>query len=935
MGVALPEPAAANVAPQPPWKVLLIEHDEAFARAVSGMLELARDTVGAVVTVRSLEDAAVQLARDGFGVILLEFFLPDGAGLLNIPLLKELAPHVPVIVVGAVDDETLAVEAVHAGAQDYLVKGQLNARWLLRSIRYARERHAADQALLAAEEKYRGIFDHLVEGIFQTTPDGHYLMANTALARIYGYDSPAELMASITDIGRRLYVQPGRREEFKRIMEEHDTITGFESQIYRKDGSIIWISENCRAIRDARGRLLYYEGTVEDITQRRQAEDNLRQSESLYHSLVESIPQNIFRKDRAGRFIFANQRFCGLMGRKLDEIVGKTDFDFFPKSLAAKYRADDERVMATGELFETVEEHQGPDGETMIVQVVKTPLHDAAGQVIGVQGMFWDITRERRTEEKLRASETLYHSLVETLPQNIFRKDLESRFTFANRNFCRTVGRTLEEVVGRTDFDLFPADLAEKYRRDDQGVMTTGRPLETVEEYRPAGGEKIYIKTIKTPLRGPYGQIIGLQGIFWDITKERQMEEDLRNSEALYHSLVETMPQCIFRKDLEGRYTFVNPQFCKMLGHPAEAILGRTIFDFLPRELAEQRRQDDQIVLQEGRLFEQIERSAFHGAENQFIHVLKIPIFDANGKVVGLQGMFWDITAQKLAEERIRAANAELARSREELRQKNALLEENLKMAREIQLAMLPQQFPAFPPGARPAESAFQFTHRYHPTGTVGGDFFSVTALSDTEVAVFICDVAGHGVRSALVTAMIRALVEELRPLAHEPGRFMTKLNSELFAILKHTGTPVLTTAFYLVAHAATGQARYANAGHPKPLHIRRDAGEVETLKNATRASQPALGLFENATYQTSETTLAPRDLVMLFTDGLYEIHAANQELYTQELLAAAVRERLQLPAAQLFDEVLAEIREFAADHEFADDVCVVGVDYRSPAPTK
>jgi len=783
-------------------RVLLIEHDEAYARTVSEMLEQGRDTVGGVVAVPSLAEAIRKLTVEQFSVVLLEFFLPDGAGLLNISLLKEQASHVPVIVVGAVDDESLALETVHAGAQDYLVKSQLNARWLLRSIHYAMERHAADLALLNAEERYHGIFDHLVEGIFQTTPGGRYLMANAALARIYGYASPTELMQSVTDIGQRLYVQPGRREEFKRVMEEHDTITGFESQIYRKDGSIIWISENCRAIRNAQGELRYYEGTVEDITQRRQAEEDLRHSEALYHSLVE------------------------------------------------------------------------------------------------------------------------------TLPQNIFRKDLQSRFTFANQQFCRTIGRKLEDIVGKTDFDFFPAALAEKYRRDDLGVMSHSRPFATVEEHCPPGGGKIYVQVVKTPLRGSYGQIIGLQCIFWDISKERQMEEDLRNSEALYHSLVEVMPQCIFRKDLQGRYIYANPQYCKTLGKPAEEILGRTIHDFLPRELADQRLQDDQRVLREGKLLEQIEQSKFQGAENQFIHVLKIPIFDAGGKVTGLQGMFWDITAQKMAEERIRAANAELARSQEELRQKNAVLEENLVMAREIQLAMLPQQLPTFPIGASPAESSFKFTHRYHPSGTVGGDFFSVSALSDAEAAVFICDVAGHGVRSALVTAMIRALVEELRPLAHEPGQFLTKLNSELFAILKHTGTPVLTTAFYLVAHAGSGQMRYASAGHPKPLHLRRREGKVEALKNTTRKTQPALGLFAKAAYHTSETSLSPRDLVMLFTDGLYEVSAANRELYTEAMLANAVRNRLESAAALLFDEVLAEIRAFAVSHEFDDDVCVVGMEF-------
>src|SRR5207249_3647772 len=242
-----------------------------------------------------------------------------------VSLLRAGAPQVPIIVAGDSSDKAVALEAVRAGAHDYLVKNQLNSGWLERSLRYAIERHRMDRALLAAEEKYHSVFDHLVEGIFQTTPDGHYVMANAALARIYGYGSPEDLMQNLVDIGQRLYVQEGRRAEFVRLMQENDTTSGFESQVYRKDGSIIWISENCRAVRDVKGRLLYYEGTVEDITQRRQAEENLRNSEALYHSLVETLPQNIFRKDLQGRFTFANKQFCKMLARSPEEKIRRVN----------------------------------------------------------------------------------------------------------------------------------------------------------------------------------------------------------------------------------------------------------------------------------------------------------------------------------------------------------------------------------------------------------------------------------------------------------------------------------------------------------------------------------------------------------------------------------------------------------------------------------
>lgn len=228
-------------------------------------------------------------------------------------------------------------------------------------------------------------------------------------------------------------------------------------------------------------------------------------------------------------------------------------------------------------------------------------------------------------------------------------------------------------------------------------------------------------------------------------------------------------------------------------------------------------------------------------------------------------------------------------------------------------------------PGAGP--SAFEFTPRYLPTGRVGGDFFTVSALSETEAGVFICNVSGHGVQAALVTAMIRALVEELKPVASDPGCFLTKLNSDLCAILRHAGTPMLTTAFYLVADGRTGLAAYGNAGHPKPLHVRRSDGTVQPLANASGKSQPALGIFEDASYQASQAKLGPKDLIMLFTDGLYEVQNQQGQLYTQAQLLEGVRQRAQLPAPEMFDQVLQEIKLFAGGTGFADDVCIVGIE--------
>jgi len=155
--------------------------------------------------------------------------------------------------------------------------------------------------LVSDEQRYRGIFEHAIEGIFQTTPDGHYLGANPALARIYGYGTPEELQRALRDIGRQLYVQPGRRAEFLAAVARDGKVSNFESQVYRKDGSIIWISENAVAVRDDFGRLLYYEGFVVDITARHAAEAALEEARAeLESSLAElrATQQQVVQQER-------------------------------------------------------------------------------------------------------------------------------------------------------------------------------------------------------------------------------------------------------------------------------------------------------------------------------------------------------------------------------------------------------------------------------------------------------------------------------------------------------------------------------------------------------------------------------------------------------------------------------------------------------------
>jgi sigma-B regulation protein RsbU (phosphoserine phosphatase) len=277
----------------------------------------------------------------------------------------------------------------------------------------------------------------------------------------------------------------------------------------------------------------------------------------------------------------------------------------------------------------------------------------------------------------------------------------------------------------------------------------------------------------------------------------------------------------------------------------------------------------------------------------------------------------------------LRALQNALAQKRlaEQVAAYNEQIRADLQMAHRLQESLLPQSYPSFPATAAPEDSLLQFSHRYFWTTELGGDFFSVQRLPDGRAGVLICDVMGHGVRSALVTAMLRTMVGDLEKHAADPGRFLGQMNRRLAAILKQTEEPLYATAFYLVVDVAEKRMRYARAGHPAPLHLRPQAGIVEPLPIPSHAGA-ALGLFEKADFVTSERSLTAGDRVLLFTDGLVEVTGKSEDDdYGQQRLLAAARQRLQRPVPELLDELIADARAFAGRHEFEDDVCLLAME--------
>lgn len=388
-----------------PVKILLVEDNSLDSRVMRGFLSENSATQFDLTCVQQLAEALQRLNAEQFDVVLSDLSLSDSHGLETFRRLRAHAPDTPIVVLSGSDDETLAAKAVREGAQDYLVKGRVDAYILSRALTYAIERHQAEQALHQSEKHHKRLLESITDYSYTVKVEDDrplYTEHGPGCTSVTGYT--AHDYEADAELWHRMVPEDDRSavlDQITRVLAG-ETPLPLEHRILHKNGQIRWVRNTIVPRRDQQGRLVAYDGLIADITERKRAEEKLVNSEALYHSLVENLPQNIFRKDLAERFTFANQRFCSMLGKPLEEIIGKTDVDFFPPALAEKYQRDDRVVIQTGKSFETVEENQSPLGEKIYVNVVKTPIYDAKGKIIGIQGIFWDMTERKRFEEQLQ-----------------------------------------------------------------------------------------------------------------------------------------------------------------------------------------------------------------------------------------------------------------------------------------------------------------------------------------------------------------------------------------------------------------------------------------------------------------------------------------------------------------------------------------------------
>ena len=295
--------------------LLLVEDNPGDARLVRELLRGANGI--SIDAVDRLSAAKARLSGPGIDIVLLDLGLPDSQGLETLARVRTHLPALPVIVLTGLDDETLALEAVKAGAQDYLVKGRFDEDSLPRAIRYATERQKAEAALRESEARYRTLFNDMPVGIYRTGEDGRILDANPALAELLGYDSPAELVG--LDSGD-LYVEPEDQVRWRQAIEKEGVVHDAEIRLRRKDGRLIWAHDSGRMVRDPFGPLMHFEGTLSDVTERKRTEEQLRLDYEIMSNIVDGV--YVIRASD-GVILYANRQFEEMFGYNPGELIGQ------------------------------------------------------------------------------------------------------------------------------------------------------------------------------------------------------------------------------------------------------------------------------------------------------------------------------------------------------------------------------------------------------------------------------------------------------------------------------------------------------------------------------------------------------------------------------------------------------------------------------------
>jgi len=575
------------------------------------------------------------------------------------------------------------------------------------------ERKRVEAALRAAEEDYRALFENAVEGIYRSSLDGKQLRANPALVKLNGYSSEAEQIAGVNDIATEWYVDPYRRAEFARILEEQGTVTDFESEIYRhKTRERIWISETARLVRAPDGTPLYYEGTVQDITAYKQAEEMLRalnesleqrvverteeltqtvdalrreidrrtrteealrESEQRYRDLFENANDMITTLTLDGTFTSVNKQAEIILGYSREELIGKDSHTV--ATLASAALGDDRtrRVLAkewVSPVFEI--EVIRKDGRTVPLEARVRFIRGKNGIPIGFQGIYRDITERKNAERALRESEERYRIINQSISDYAFSFHIgpqeELILEWITDSFTRVTGYTISELPDTPNpllYYVHPEDLNHLL-----GVFRNFQPGKLLSyEFRiirKDGAVRLLQSRIQA-IADETGKLTRLYGATHDITERKLADTALRESEQRYRAVVDMQTELVCRFRPDTTLTFVNEAYCRYFGKTREELLNTSFLSLIPEHARPAAKAHIDSLTAYPRLVVDEHEVIAAGGDVRWQRWTDQAIFADTGQLIEFQSTGVDITERKQAEEALDQSQQQVRRQFEQL----------------------------------------------------------------------------------------------------------------------------------------------------------------------------------------------------------------------------------------------------------------------------
>jgi len=414
---------------------------------------------------------------------------------------------------------------------------------------------APHRGLALSERRLRETFDHAGLGITRIDMNGRFIEVNQKFCEMLGYTRDELVGRPTRDFTVPEDFGPGPVFRAQAQLGRATLLTG-EKRYVRKDGSYVWVRRTMSAARDVNGQVRDGISVVEDITERKVAEEAARSERHLLRTIIDAVPHYIYVKDLDGCFTLVNEAWLDNNRLAASEAQGKTVHDLFPPALAAQMEAQDRLVLAGAPVLDTEHWVALDGGPPRCWATTKVPLRDAAGRIVGLVGISRDVSESKGTEEAIRRERALLRTIIDALPDYIHVKDAQGHIQLGNLAWLR--GRRVldSEVRGKTVFDIFPPALAQRMEAQDQEIIASGVAM--IENEQPVyvlddGGNPLYrwSSTTKVPMRDDAGNIIGVVGISRDITDRRRMERERAMEHAVSRVLSEsrsvgdTMPRLI------------------------------------------------------------------------------------------------------------------------------------------------------------------------------------------------------------------------------------------------------------------------------------------------------------------------------------------------------------------------------------------------------